>query len=107
MAIENPGFSSAASQTSALKNPGLCPIPHPHLPPLIKPFYDRYCLNVLPWIGQFVAKDKGAYQYLAESIQQFPTQPMLAKRMEKAGFNQVKWLNLTGGIAVIHEGWKV
>jgi demethylmenaquinone methyltransferase/2-methoxy-6-polyprenyl-1,4-benzoquinol methylase len=73
----------------------------------LKPLYDRYCLGVLPWIGEFVAKDRKAYQYLAESIQQFPTQSALAKRMETAGLSQVKWLNLTGGIAVIHEGWKL
>jgi demethylmenaquinone methyltransferase/2-methoxy-6-polyprenyl-1,4-benzoquinol methylase len=73
----------------------------------LKPFYDRYCLEILPLIGQFVAKDKDAYQYLAESIQQFPAQPALAKRMEKAGLSRAKWLNLTGGIAVIHEGWRL
>ncbi len=73
----------------------------------LKPLYDRYCLSVLPWIGEFVAKDRDAYRYLAESIQKFPDQPALAKRMEKAGLTQVKWLNLTGGVAVIHEGWRV
>lgn len=73
----------------------------------LKLFYDRYCLNVLPWIGQFVAKNRDAYQYLAESIQKFLDQPTLAKRMEKAGLEQVQWLNLTGGIAVIHEGRKL
>lgn len=73
----------------------------------IKPLYDRYCMTALPWLGQFVAKDRNSYQYLAESIQKFPTQQALAKRMEKAGLEQVKWLNLTGGIAVIHSGWKI
>ncbi|MFY9288330.1 MAG: class I SAM-dependent methyltransferase [Alphaproteobacteria bacterium] len=73
----------------------------------IKPLYDRYCLTVLPAIGKYVAKDEAAYRYLAESIQQFPSQNALAKRLEKAGLSQVKWLNLTGGIAVIHQGWKL
>jgi demethylmenaquinone methyltransferase/2-methoxy-6-polyprenyl-1,4-benzoquinol methylase len=73
----------------------------------LKPLYDRYCLDILPWIGQFVAKDRDAYQYLAESIQKFPTQAILAKRMEQAGLSQVKWRNLTGGIAVIHSGWRL
>lgn len=73
----------------------------------IKPIYDRYCMSVLPWIGQWVAKDHASYQYLAESIQTFPDQPTLAKRMKDAGLGQVKWINLTGGIAVIHSGWKL
>jgi demethylmenaquinone methyltransferase/2-methoxy-6-polyprenyl-1,4-benzoquinol methylase len=73
----------------------------------LKPLYDAYCLNVLPLIGQFVAKDREAYQYLAESIMKFPTQPDLAKRMEAAGLSLAKWTDLTGGIAVIHEGRKL
>jgi demethylmenaquinone methyltransferase/2-methoxy-6-polyprenyl-1,4-benzoquinol methylase len=73
----------------------------------IKPFYDRYCMGVLPWIGQFVAKDRGAYRYLAESIQKFPDQASLAKRIEAAGLDRVKWSNLTGGIAVIHSARKL
>ncbi len=73
----------------------------------LKPFYDRYCEKILPFLGQFVAQDRDSYQYLAESIQKFPTQAALAKRMERAGLSQIKWHNLTGGIAVIHEGWRV
>lgn len=72
-----------------------------------KPLYDRYCREVLPRLGALIAHDREAYQYLAGSIQKFPTQPQLAKRMEKAGLEQVKWLNLMGGIAVIHEGWRI
>jgi demethylmenaquinone methyltransferase/2-methoxy-6-polyprenyl-1,4-benzoquinol methylase len=73
------------------------------IPPL-KPLYEAYCVNVLPLLGEFVAQDRDAYQYLAESILKFPPQAELAKRMEKAGLSNVKWTNLTGGIAVIHEG---
>lgn len=75
--------------------------------PLLKPLYDQYCLHILPRLGAFVAHDRGAYQYLAESIMKFPTQPALAARMEKAGLAHTKWTNLTGGIAVIHSGWKL
>jgi len=79
----------------------------PGVVPALKPLYEAYCVNVLPLLGQFIAKDREAYQYLAESILQFPLQAELAKRMEKAGLSQAKWTNLTGGIAVIHEGWRV
>jgi demethylmenaquinone methyltransferase/2-methoxy-6-polyprenyl-1,4-benzoquinol methylase len=64
-------------------------------------------MTVLPVLGEYVAKDRDAYQYLAESIMKFPPQAELAARMEKAGLAQAKWTNLTGGIAVIHEGWKL
>ncbi len=75
------------------------------LPPL-KPLYETYCMNVLPFLGAHVAQDKEAYQYLAESIMKFPPQQELAKRMEKAGLKNATWTNLMGGIAVIHEGTK-
>lgn len=79
----------------------------PGVTPALKPFYEQYCLHILPWLGEHVAKDRGAYQYLAESILRFPPQADLAARMEKAGLQQAKWINLTGGIAVIHSGWKI
>jgi demethylmenaquinone methyltransferase/2-methoxy-6-polyprenyl-1,4-benzoquinol methylase len=79
----------------------------PGVRPELKPFYELYCMQMLPRIGALVARDRDAYQYLAESIRQFPKQEDLAKRMEKVGLERVKWLNLTGGIAVIHSGWKL
>jgi demethylmenaquinone methyltransferase/2-methoxy-6-polyprenyl-1,4-benzoquinol methylase len=79
----------------------------PGVIPALKPLYEAYCVTVLPLLGAFIAKDRAAYQYLAESILKFPMQPDLARRMEKAGFSGVKWTNLTGGIAVIHEGWRL
>jgi demethylmenaquinone methyltransferase/2-methoxy-6-polyprenyl-1,4-benzoquinol methylase len=73
----------------------------------LKPVYDRYSFSVLPFLGRRVAGDEDSYRYLAESIRQFPLQPVLAKRMEQVGFEKVKWLDLMGGIAVIHSGWKL
>lgn len=73
----------------------------------LKPLYDRYCDTVLPWLGARVAKDRESYQYLAESIRQFPPQQELALRMEKAGLSRVTWRNMTGGIAVVHSGWRI
>ncbi len=79
----------------------------PGVTPRLKPLYEAYCVNILPLIGQFIAKDRDAYQYLAESILKFPPQAALAKRMEQAGLERAKWTDLTGGIAVIHEGWRL
>jgi demethylmenaquinone methyltransferase/2-methoxy-6-polyprenyl-1,4-benzoquinol methylase len=73
----------------------------------LKKLYDAYSFSVLPWLGEKVAKDRAAYQYLAESIRQFPDQPNLAARMSAAGMEQVRWFDLSGGIAVIHRGWKL
>jgi demethylmenaquinone methyltransferase/2-methoxy-6-polyprenyl-1,4-benzoquinol methylase len=79
----------------------------PGVTPRLKSLYETYCLNILPLIGQFVAKDRDAYQYLAESILKFPPQKELAARMGKVGLACARWTDLTGGIAVIHEGWKL
>jgi len=72
----------------------------------LKPVYDTWSFKVLPAIGARIANDADSYQYLAESIRMFPDQPTLAGMMERAGFERVKWQNLTGGIVAIHTGWK-
>ena len=73
--------------------------------PLSK-LYDLYSFNVIPELGQMVANDRDSYQYLVESIRKFCTQEELVKRMEVAGFEEVKYTNMTGGIVAVHEGWK-
>lgn len=74
--------------------------------PPLKGLYDLYSFSVLPWLGEKVAQDRESYQYLAESIRQFPPQQELAERMKKAGFERVQFENLLGGIVAIHSGWK-
>ncbi len=69
--------------------------------------YDRYSFNVIPVMGQIVAGDRDSYQYLVESIRKFPTQDRFADMIRKAGFGQVKYRNLTMGIAALHSGWKI
>jgi demethylmenaquinone methyltransferase/2-methoxy-6-polyprenyl-1,4-benzoquinol methylase len=54
-----------------------------------------------------VAGDRDAYQYLVESIRRFPPQDELARRMGEAGFEQVAYRNLTGGVAALHSGWRL
>ena len=74
---------------------------------LFSHIYDGWSFGVLPQIGGMVAGDKPAYQYLVESIRKFPTQDALAQMMQEAGFAQIRYKNLTGGIAAIHSGWKL
>lgn len=68
--------------------------------------YDFYSFNVIPAVGEVVANDRASYQYLVESIRKFSNQQELASRMDKAGFENVKYTNMTGGIVALHEGWK-
>jgi len=75
--------------------------------PLLGRAYDLYSFAVLPVLGQVVAGDRDAYQYLVESIRRFPPQGELARLMEAAGFEQVAYRNLTGGIAALHSGWRL
>ncbi|MCC7036840.1 MAG: bifunctional demethylmenaquinone methyltransferase/2-methoxy-6-polyprenyl-1,4-benzoquinol methylase UbiE [Alphaproteobacteria bacterium] len=69
--------------------------------------YDEYSFHIIPKIGEIVAKDRDSYQYLVESIRQFPKQAELSARLETAGFENVKVVNLSGGIAAIHIGNKL
>jgi demethylmenaquinone methyltransferase/2-methoxy-6-polyprenyl-1,4-benzoquinol methylase len=75
--------------------------------PMIERLYERYSFEVVPRVGQVVVGDGAPYQYLVESIRQFPDQDALAELMSDAGLEQVAWRNLSGGIAAIHSGWRL
>jgi demethylmenaquinone methyltransferase / 2-methoxy-6-polyprenyl-1,4-benzoquinol methylase len=75
--------------------------------PLFGRVYDLYSFTVLPLLGQVVAGDREAYQYLVESIRRFPPQAELARMMAAAGLERVDYRNLTGGIAALHSGWRL
>ena len=68
--------------------------------------YDKYSFNVIPKMGQVIAGDSDSYQYLVESIRKFPAQEKFASMIREAGFSQVKYRNLTFGVAALHSGWK-
>jgi demethylmenaquinone methyltransferase/2-methoxy-6-polyprenyl-1,4-benzoquinol methylase len=70
----------------------------------LAPLYDAYSFNVLPWLGKKIAGDSESYRYLAESIRMHPPQNELAQMMERAGFDQVEWFNLTAGVCALHVG---
>jgi demethylmenaquinone methyltransferase/2-methoxy-6-polyprenyl-1,4-benzoquinol methylase len=75
--------------------------------PVLDRLYDLYSFTVLPALGEIVAGDRAAYQYLAESIRRFPPQEDLVTRMGKAGLERARFQNLSGGIAAIHSGWRI
>jgi demethylmenaquinone methyltransferase/2-methoxy-6-polyprenyl-1,4-benzoquinol methylase len=73
-------------------------------PEPLKAIYDAWSFGALPILGKLIADDEDSYRYLAESIRQHPPQEELAEMMEIAGFSQVRYRNLTGGIVAIHSG---
>jgi demethylmenaquinone methyltransferase/2-methoxy-6-polyprenyl-1,4-benzoquinol methylase len=68
--------------------------------------FNFYFSHVLPRIGGVVSGSRGAYEYLPGSVKKFPDQKSLAAMMESTGFGEVKFRNLTGGIAALHSGTK-
>lgn len=70
----------------------------------LKKAYDTWSFGVLPVLGKLVANDEDSYRYLAESIRKHPPQDELAAMMREAGFDEVSYRNLTGGIVAIHSG---
>jgi demethylmenaquinone methyltransferase/2-methoxy-6-polyprenyl-1,4-benzoquinol methylase len=66
--------------------------------------YTEYLMQALPRIARAVSSNPDAYVYLAESIRAWPDQPDLAARLQSAGWSDVGWRNLTGGIVALHRG---
>ncbi len=70
---------------------------------LFRTVYIEYLMKALPSIARAVSSSPDAYVYLAESIRAWPDQAGLATRIEAAGWGQVEWRNLTGGIVALHR----
>jgi demethylmenaquinone methyltransferase/2-methoxy-6-polyprenyl-1,4-benzoquinol methylase len=70
----------------------------------LKAVYDAWSFGALPILGKLFADDENSYRYLAESIRKHPPQERLLEMMEEAGFGNVSFRNLTGGIVAIHRG---
>jgi demethylmenaquinone methyltransferase/2-methoxy-6-polyprenyl-1,4-benzoquinol methylase len=68
--------------------------------------YRRYLLDILPKIAKKAARNPDAYVYLAESIQAWPSQTELARIIEGAGWQSVRWRDLSLGIVAVHVGRK-
>ena len=93
--VLKPGGRIMVLEFSQLPNPGM------------QWAYDRYSYNVIPAMGQAIAGDRESYQYLVESIRRFPDQERFAGMIADAGFGQVKYRNLSFGIAALHSAWKL
>lgn len=74
--------------------------------PMLGRIYDLYSFNVIPRIGKIISNDEASYTYLVESIRRHPDQDTLRDMMLSAGFDEVKYHNLSGGIVALHIGFK-
>ena len=81
----------------------VCEFSHPVWAPF-RTVYVEYLMRALPAVARRVSSDPAAYTYLAESIRAWPDQPALAARLQTAGWSQVAWRDLTGGIVALHRG---
>jgi len=72
--------------------------------PGIRALVAFYYKRLLPWIGGLLSGSRSAYEYLPDSISHFPDQQKLAAMMREAGFEEVSFQNLTGGVAALHTG---
>lgn len=72
--------------------------------PGFRALFQFYFTRVLPRIGGAISGSRGAYEYLPDSVSRFPDQKRLVVLMNKVGFAEVEYQNLTGGIAALHTG---
>jgi demethylmenaquinone methyltransferase/2-methoxy-6-polyprenyl-1,4-benzoquinol methylase len=73
----------------------------------IKPLYNFYFRNILPFFGRLFSKDKDAYNYLPDSVMKFPDNEEFLKLLVKAGWSETHQVKLTGGVASIYTGIKL
>jgi demethylmenaquinone methyltransferase / 2-methoxy-6-polyprenyl-1,4-benzoquinol methylase len=74
--------------------------------PAVDMLYRHYLTDILPAIARRVARNPVAYEYLAESITDWPAQRELAGVIRSAGWSRVKWRDISLGIVAIHVGRK-
>ena len=73
----------------------------------LEKLYDLYSFELLPRLGEWIARDRDSYRYLAESIRRHPDQQALRQTiLEDGGFDEVEVHNLSGGIVALHRAFK-
>jgi len=72
--------------------------------PAFAALYNSYSRRILPIVGGALSGSRDAYTYLPESVRKFPAAAELADEMRRAGFAQVSYECLTGGIVALHQG---
>lgn len=102
-------FGAGLQEMARVTKPGgrlvVCEFSTPTVP-VFSTLYKEYLMKALPRVARAVSSNPEAYVYLAESIRAWPDQPTLAAGIEAAGWSQVRWRNLTGGIVALHAAVK-
>jgi demethylmenaquinone methyltransferase / 2-methoxy-6-polyprenyl-1,4-benzoquinol methylase len=98
--------SGLAEMRRVLRPGGMAAILEFTTPPnaLFGALYRVYSRRILPYIGGLISGSRDAYTYLPESVRKFPAAPELASMMRRAGFGEVEFEYLTGGIVALHRG---
>lgn len=98
---------TALSEMRRVTRPGgrlvVCEFSHPIWKPW-RTVYVEYLMRALPKVASAVSSNPDAYVYLAESIRAWPDRAVLGATVEKAGWSEVRWRNLSGGIVALHRG---
>ncbi|HEX5725918.1 MAG TPA: ubiquinone/menaquinone biosynthesis methyltransferase [Longimicrobiaceae bacterium] len=101
------GLDAGLAEMARVLRPGARLVVLEFTTPGWQPFraaYLFYFRRLLPLVGRLVSRHDSAYSYLPESVLSFPEPPELAARLERAGFREVGWSRLSGGIAALHWG---
>ncbi len=97
--------AAALTEMARVTRPGgrlvVCEFSRPTFPPF-RTVYVEYLMRLLPSVARKVSSSPEAYVYLAESIRAWPDQAGLAHRISAAGWDRVRWQNLSGGIVALH-----
>jgi demethylmenaquinone methyltransferase / 2-methoxy-6-polyprenyl-1,4-benzoquinol methylase len=97
---------AALAELARVTRPGgrlvVCEFSHP-TNRAFRAVYLEYLMRALPEVARRVASNPDAYVYLAESIRAWPNQARLAEQLGEAGWRQVAWRNLSGGIVALHK----
>jgi demethylmenaquinone methyltransferase/2-methoxy-6-polyprenyl-1,4-benzoquinol methylase len=75
--------------------------------PALDTLYDFYSFNVIPALGRVVVGDAESYRYLVESIRRFSKPQIFAAMLRSAAFARVSFRAMSGGIVVLHSGWRL